>query len=104
MNQPTKQSQPELKLPYRVFSDLLLELWAPHGPCSRLALTSAGVAEVSISDRFDEQILDLHWQEVAVYLSTGNPERLSEFAGLVIDGRTLASTRDGVAACLRMAE
>lgn len=104
MDQQTKQSDSGPKLPYRVFSDLLLELWAPRGPRRRLVLTTAGVAEISITDRFSEQILDLHWQEAAAYISTGDPARLAEFAGLVIDGRALAGSREAIAACFRMTE
>ena len=91
----------EPELPYRVFSDRLLEIWAPRGPRTRLIATDAGVAEITINDRFTEQIIDLHWQELAAYISSGNPDRLSEFAGLVLEGHRLASKREDVAACFR---
>lgn len=103
MHQTSAPTQ-EQDFPYRVFSDHLLELWAPRGPRRRVAATTTGLAEIEVHDRFTEQIIDLHWQALAAYFILGDRDQFAEFSGLELDGHRLVSSPKQLNECLRWAE
>lgn len=104
MNPTAALPHKDQDFPYRVFSDHLLELWAPRGPRRRIAATTAGLAEIEIRDRFSEQIIDLHWQALAAYFTLGAREQFTDFRSLEFDGHRLVSSPEDLDACLRWAE
>jgi hypothetical protein len=66
----------------------------------RIAMTNRGAAVVQITDYFTERMLDLHWEAIALYFTTGDQGLLEAFSGVEINGRELASSKDAAHTCL----
>lgn len=69
----------------------------------RWIVTPADVVEVEVSDRFTEQIIDLHHAAIGRYFKGDEAHWLAAFAGIEIDGHELLSRPGDFSTGMRVA-